>query len=321
MRRLRELTLTPAQYRRVADLSLILLAAIVLTGAAVRLTGSGLGCPDWPRCHGQVIAPGDTTAWIEYGNRLVSGAVGLVVLAAAVLAWRVRPFRRDLARLAVVPVVAVGAQGVLGGLTVRNEIAPEFVMAHFGLSLVCLVAAGAVAWRARYAPGDRPRATDAVSVWAVRALLVVGTAAFFMGSVATGSGPHSGGTGTGHVVDRLQWFGADSTTFAIEWHGRVSNAFGVCALVVFFLLRRRGAPHELVRAVGLTAVLIAAQGAIGLLQYFVFALPTQLVWLHVGFATATWLALWHAVARAGRLGPRGPEAVEPEPRERAAVPV
>jgi cytochrome c oxidase assembly protein subunit 15 len=320
MRRLRNLTLTPAQYRRVADTSLVLLAMIVFTGAAVRLTGSGLGCPDWPRCHGQVIAPADTTAWIEYGNRLVSGAVGFVVLAAGLLAWRRRPLRRDLAWLAVLPVIGVGAQGVLGGLTVRSEIAPEFVMGHFGLSLLCLVLAGAVAWRARYAPGERPRATDAVPVWAVRGLLAIGTAAFFLGSVATGAGPHSGGTGTGHAVDRLQWVGPDTMTWAIHWHGRVSNAFGLCTLLVFFLLRRRGAAPELVRAVGLTAVLIAVQGTIGLLQFFVFALPSQLVWLHVVMATLTWLSLWHAVARAGRLARGRADAAGAEPREREAVP-
>jgi cytochrome c oxidase assembly protein subunit 15 len=301
--RLLGLTLTPRQYVRVADVALILLTLIVFTGAGVRLTGSGLGCPDWPKCYGGYVAPLDSHAWIEYGNRLVTGVIGFVAIAAGLLAWRVRPFRRDLALLGCLPLVGVLAQAVLGGFTVKSGIEPEFVMAHFGLSLVCLVLGFALAWRARYAPGDRPPATDALATWSVRALLGVGTVAFFAGSVASGSGPHSGGGGTGDVIRRLDWSGPDTMTWAIYWHGRLANFFGLCTVAVFFLLRRRGASHELQRVVGLIAILIAVQGAVGLLQYFVLALPAELVWLHVVLATLTWLALLWAVALAGRLQP------------------
>ena len=124
------LALTPQAYARVAMAALAALTLIVLTGAAVRLTGSGLGCPDWPKCYGRVIAPLETHAVIEYGNRLLSGAVGLVAVAAGALAWLRRPFRRDLALLAALLPLGVAAQAVLGGFTVRNHLAPGFVMSH-----------------------------------------------------------------------------------------------------------------------------------------------------------------------------------------------
>src|SRR6476661_6405679 len=116
-------SVTPRQYQTVALVALAALALIVLTGAAVRLTGSGLGCPDWPKCYGQAVAPLETHAIIEYGNRLLSGLVGLAAVAAGLLAFRRRPFRRHLAVVRVLPPVGVGCQAVLGGFTVRNHLA------------------------------------------------------------------------------------------------------------------------------------------------------------------------------------------------------
>src|SRR5437660_4949870 len=134
-------TVTPRQYERVAQIALGALTLIVITGAAVRLTGSGLGCPDWPRCYGKALPPLDTYAVIEYGNRVVSGLVGVVAVLASILAWRRRPFRRDLAVLGLLLPVGVIAQAVLGGFTVREHLKPGFVMAHFALSMLVLAAA------------------------------------------------------------------------------------------------------------------------------------------------------------------------------------
>src|SRR3984893_14208626 len=95
------LAVTPAGYRRVTYAALAALTLIVLTGAAVRLTGSGLGCPDWPKCYGKALPPLSTHALIEFGNRAISGIVGVLAVVTAVLAFRRRPFRRDLAALAL----------------------------------------------------------------------------------------------------------------------------------------------------------------------------------------------------------------------------
>src|SRR5919204_3035718 len=149
------LRISPEAYARVATAALLALTLIVLTGAAVRLTGSGLGCPDWPKCYGKEIAPLETHAIIEYGNRLFSGLVGFAAVAASGLAFLRRPFRRDLALLGLLLPVGVAGQAVLGGFTVREHLAPGLVMAHFCLSMLILVAAVALYWRASREP-DAP---------------------------------------------------------------------------------------------------------------------------------------------------------------------
>ena len=294
-------TLTPRAYRRVTYVALAALGLIVLTGAGVRLTGSGLGCPNWPKCGGGYVAPLETHAVIEYGNRLLSALVGLVVVAAGVLAWRRRPFRRDLALLGLPPALGVLGQGVLGGLTVEFGLKPGFVMAHFGLSMLLLVAAFALAWRATYERGERPRATDAVSVWAVRALLGFGAVVIFVGTVATAAGPHAGGSGTDDVVDRLMFKGAETLQWTIRYHARFAAALGVAAVVVWFLLRARRADRQTRLAVTVLAVSLAAQGVTGTIQYHLFNLPPEVVWVHVVGASVAWLSMLWAVAAAGRL--------------------
>ena len=302
MRRLARLTLTPVQYRHVAELALVFLTLIVFTGAAVRLTGSGLGCPDWPKCYGGVAPPLQTHAVIEYGNRILSGLVGLAAVAAGVLAWRRRPFRRDLALIGMLLPLGVVGQAVLGGFTVRNHLAPGFVMGHFALSMLILIAAASLAWRARHEPGERARSSDRVAVWSVRALLPLGGITIFAGTAATAAGPHAGGAGTGDVIDRLEWKGAATLDWAIHQHGRVAALLGVAAVAVWFLLRRREADPELRRAMTVACVLLAAQGAVGGIQYQ-FELPAEIVWVHVVLAASLWLTLLWATAAAGRLAP------------------
>src|SRR5437763_10786522 len=111
---------------------------------------------------------------------------------AAVGALTRRPYRRDLARLAVLLPLGVIAQAVLGGFTVREHLAPGFVMGHFALSMLVLIAAVALAWRSAHEPGARPRSSDRVSVWSVRALAPLGALAIFAGTAATAAGPHAG---------------------------------------------------------------------------------------------------------------------------------
>ncbi len=300
--RLTRLTVTPLQYRQIAELALVFLTLIVFTGAAVRLSGSGLGCPDWPKCYGGVAPPLETHAWIEFGNRLLSGLVGLVATAAGLLAFRRRPFRRDLALLGLLLPLGVVCQAVLGGFTVRNHLAPGFVMGHFVLSMLILIAAAALAWLARWERGERPRSTDRLAVWSVRALLPLGALTIVAGTAATAAGPHAGGAGTGDEIDRLNWKGAETLDWAIHQHGRIATLLGVAAVAVWFLLRRRGADPEVRRALTLSCVLLAAQGAVGGIQYR-YELPAEIVWLHVALAATLWLSLLWATAAAGQLAP------------------
>ena len=312
MRRLMRLTLTPRQYRHVAELALVFLTLIVFTGAAVRLTGSGLGCPDWPKCFGGVAPPLKTHAIIEYGNRILSGFVGLAAVAAGVLAWRRRPFRRDLARIGMLLPLGVLGQAVLGGFTVRNHLAPGFVMGHFALSMLILIAAATLVWRARYEPGERQRSTDRLSVWAVRGLLGLGAVTIFVGTAATAAGPHAGGAGTGDEIDRLEWKGAETLDWAIHQHSRIATVLGLAAVGVWLLLRRRGAGPEARRAMTGACVLLAAQAAVGAIQYQL-ELPAEIVWIHVALAACLWLSLLWATAAVSSLEPRGGARLEAEP--------
>jgi cytochrome c oxidase assembly protein subunit 15 len=311
---LARLAVTPAQYRRVAYLTLGSLTLIVLTGAAVRLTDSGLGCENWPKCGGTPLPPLSTHALIEFGNRAISGVVGVITVVAAVLALTRRPFRRDLAILAWLLPVGVLAQAVLGGFTVREHLAPGFVMGHFGLSMLILIAAVALAWRATFEPGSRPVSSDRSGVWAVRALLPLGAVTIFAGTAATAAGPHSGGF-TGQVVHRLHFKGADTLTWTVHEHATIAAVFGVIVILVWLLHRHRDANSRMLEPLTVLGVLLAAQGLVGSVQYEL-KLPSDMVWVHVTLATLTWLTVLWAVAVAGRLAPR---AVEVPARDGAAA--
>jgi heme a synthase len=299
------LAVTSAQYRRVAYATLAALTLIVFSGAAVRLTDSGLGCANWPKCGGTPLPPLSSHALIEFGNRAVSGVVGIITVVAAVLAFTRRPYRKDLAMLAILLPIGVLAQAVLGGFTVLNHLAPGFVMAHFSLSLLILVAAFALAWRATYEPGTRPWATDRVAVWSVRGLFPLGALTIFAGTAATAAGPHSGGF-TGQVVHRLHFKGADTLDWTIHQHATIAAIFGVAVIGVWFLWRRRGASSPELEPLTVLGVLLAAQGLVGSVQYEL-KLPSEMVWVHVSLATVTWLTLLWVVAAAGRLSPRAVE--------------
>ena len=296
------LAVTPTQYRRVAYITLASLTLIVLTGAAVRLTGSGLGCPDWPKCYGSALPPLSTHALIEFGNRALSGLVGVMTVLAAVLAFTRRPFRRDLALLALSLPLGVVAQAVLGGFTVREHLAPGFVMAHFALSMIILVAAVALAWRSTHEPGSRPRSTDRWSVWSVRGLAPVGALTIFAGTAATAAGPHAGGS-PGQRIHRLHFKGQDTLTWVVHRHATIAAVFGVAVIAVWLLRRRRGATQDALEPLTVLGLLMAAQGLVGSVQYEL-KLPTDIVWVHVTLATLTWLAVLWAVAAEGRLVPR-----------------
>jgi cytochrome c oxidase assembly protein subunit 15 len=217
---------SPTAFRHIADAALGVLTLIVFTGAAVRLTGSGLGCPDWPKCHGGLTPELDTHTAIEFGNRLLTGVVALPCILAVVCARLRRPYRRDLFRLSVLLPLGVLGQAVLGGMTVIYGLEPTWVMGHHLLSMLLLVAAVTLSWRARHEPGTLPVSSDRVATWSVRALLPLGALAIFAGTVATAAGPHAGGEGTGDEVVRLDFKGLATLDWAIHQHARIAAARG-----------------------------------------------------------------------------------------------
>ena len=292
-------TVSPRRFELIALAALAALGLIVLTGSAVRLTGSGLGCTNWPKCDEGFVAPMEINAWIEYGNRIASFLVGVAALVAAAAAWRRRPFRRDLAILGTLLPLGVLMQGVLGGLTVLFELKPGFVMAHFLLSMLILCAAVALYWRARREPGDAPPSHARPVVIGTRVLLAVGALAVLAGTLATAAGPHAGQSEEQEPVTRLDLFGATLDTL-IHWHGRTGTLLGLTAVGVWLVARRRGATPELRRALTALCLLVAAQGVIGFAQYEL-ELPAEIVWLHVLVATGAWLAILFSVAAAGPL--------------------
>lgn len=294
--------ITPERYRVVAAVALGALSLIVLTGAAVRLTGSGLGCPDWPKCYGGVVAPLETHALIEYANRLLTGFVGIAVIAASLLAFLRRPFRSHLAIFGALLPVGVVCQAILGALVVEHGLAPGLVMLHFILSMLLLDAAFALAWCATYEPGERGRSPDRLGVWAVRGLIPLGQLTILAGTIATGSGPHAGDH-EGQLVRRFDFEGSGTLEWVVQRHSLIAGLFGIAAVSTLLLLRRKSGERRALRPLRVVIGLLVLQGAVGGLQWWL-KLPAELVWVHIALATTTWLAMLWTVASAGRLEPR-----------------
>jgi len=327
-------TVTPRQYAYVAYAALVALTLIVLTGAAVRLTGSGLGCPTWPKCYGNVYPPLNTHALIEFSNRLLTAPVSIAAGAAWLLALRRRPYRRDLVWLGALLPLGVIGQAILGGFTVRGDLDYGWVMGHFALSMLIIAAAAALAWRAGRSAGrspigarapdgpepaaPAPRApADRTLVWSARALVALGALTIFAGTAATAAGPHAGGS-PGQKINRLSFDGRATMDFVIHRHAEIAFAFALAALAVRWLARSRAADPTVRRSLTALCLLLALQGAVGLDQYETH-LPTELVWVHVGIACAAWIAtLWAAYA-AGSPAPRAEPAQERHVAPRARV--
>ncbi len=297
------------QFRKVTYVTLAALTLIVFTGAAVRLTDSGLGCPTWPRCYGHLYPPVGLHPLIEFGNRALAGFVGVITVVTFVLAFTRQPFRKDLAWLSATLPLGVVAQAVLGGFTVREDLAPGFVMSHFLLSMVILIFAFWLAWRATYAPGGRPRNPDRALVWAVRSLSVLCAITLFAGTAATAAGPHSGGL-VGQHIKRLAIEGRDTLQWAVHQHATIAAVFGVATIFVWLLKRQRGGELDPLEPLTVLGILLAAQGLVGAVQYEL-RLPAQMVWVHVVLATTTWLVSIWAVAVEGRIGEPQVESGDP----------
>jgi cytochrome c oxidase assembly protein subunit 15 len=275
--------LSPSAYRRVTAVAVLALAFIVVTGGAVRLTGSGLGCPDWPTCHeDRLVAPLEYHAMVEFVNRTVTGLVSAAVVLAVLGSLVREPRRRDLTRWSLGLVAGVVAQIVLGGLTVLFELAPPFVIGHFLLSMV-LVWNAVVLHHLAGEPEGRPRPLLGGGGQEAAARLVPVAAALVLvtGTVVTGSGPHGGD----EEVRRLPFFLPD----VARVHGGAVVAFCALLLAVLVRLHRAGAPPDLLKRGRVLLAVAVAQAAVGYVQYFT-GVPVLLVGVHVAGATAVWAA-------------------------------
>jgi cytochrome c oxidase assembly protein subunit 15 len=318
--RLSRFEIAPPRYAQVTAVALAALSLIVLTGAGVRLTGSGLGCPDWPKCYGGTTPPLESHAVIEYTNRLITGIVGIAVIAASVLAWFRRPFRGHLALFGALLPLGVIGQAILGALVVKYHLAPGLVMGHFILSMMLLDAAFALFWCSRYEPWERRRSEDRLGVWAIRALIPLGQLTILAGTIATASGPHAGAH-EGQLVHRFDFYGARTLEWVVERHAVIAAVYGFAAIGVWFLLRRQRGDRRALKPLTVVLLLLALQGVIGGVQW-ALELPGEIVWVHVAVATCNWLAMLWTVAAAGRLEPRdesSPAGEEPERRAAAAA--
>ncbi len=301
---------TPDGYRVVTAAALVALAAIVVSGAAVRLTGSGMGCPTWPTCEDGSLVPRGATGghgWVEFVNRTFTGAVSVAVALAVLGARRLRTPRPDLSALAWALVAGVFAQALLGGLVVWLHVTPIAVAAHYLLSAALVATAVVLHHRAGLPPGlRRPAATPSL-LRASQALVALTAVVLATGTLVTGSGPHGGD----EAADRLPF----AVRTVVPLH---SGMVWVLLLGVIVVLARaeRGdvEPAALGRGRALLGA-IAVQGGIGYLQYFT-DVPEGLVGLHVLGSVVVWAAVlrFHLALHEATADPA------PDPGALAAVP-
>jgi cytochrome c oxidase assembly protein subunit 15 len=278
-------SLTPHAYARTTGLALAALAVIVVTGGAVRVTGSGLGCPDWPTCAaGHVVAPLSYHPMVEFLNRVVTGLVSVVVIVAVLGSLARVPRRADLTWLSVGLVVGVVGQIFLGGLVVRYHLWPPLVMGHFAVSMALVADAVVLRERASWPDGAMVRRAVADGDHRLGRLLVAATAlALALGTVVTGSGPHAG-SHDGQLVERLPFELRD----VARLHGTaVMIVVGMC-VVLWRSLRASGAAGVVVRRADALLAVLVAQALVGYVQYFT-GVPAVLVAVHIAGATAVWV--------------------------------
>jgi cytochrome c oxidase assembly protein subunit 15 len=257
-------------------------AAIVVTGGAVRLTGSGLGCPTWPECTPGSYTPKpyqveeQVKVWIEFGNRLLTFV--LVLVAILVLISVLAGGRKDLRGLALGQVLGIVGQGILGGITVLTGLHPATVAAHFLLSIILI--AGAISLRAQRFGGLEKQTPEPLVKKIATAHLALSFVVIFLGTLVTGSGPHAGdATAPRFPFDlrTMAWIHADS----------VIALFGI----TFGFFVARGVSDQTKKRLKIFLAIALGQGLIGYVQWF-NDLPELLVGLHLAGSTLVWIASW-----------------------------
>lgn len=281
---LRDLTRSGRLLRPVALAQLVANMGIVVTGGAVRLTGSGLGCPTWPRCTDSSYVPTEAMGWhgaVEFGNRTLTGVVSVLAVACVLLAALAVPRVRRRVGLAVLTFAGIPAQIVMGGVTVHTHLNPWAVACHFLLS-IGVIAAGYQLW---VATGEPQTPVHPIVKPPLRGLtwLVLGVTAAVLaaGTVVTGSGPHAGD-------QHAHRTGLDPAMVA-QLHADLVMLLIGLSVALWFALRATRAPQAAQRAAVVLIVVELAQGLIGFVQYFT-NLPELLVGFHMAGATVVWVA-------------------------------
>ena len=301
--------------RRLALAGVIADTVIMSTGAAVRLSASGLGCPAWPQCSAADIVAsknaGQTlvNTWIEFGNRLLNFPLVIIAGLIFVAAWRFRPEgkrRRDLVWLGAAQPLGVVAQAVLGGIVVLTNLNPAAVSVHFLVS--ASIVAAAVALQVRCA--EQVKCAGQSRAPAVRrdlqlisaALVAVTGVMLAAGTVVTGTGPLAGHADTPRYKLPLEG--------ATQFHADIGWLLAGLAIALVVGLRMSGAPPRAVRVGWIMLAALGLQGAVGYTQYFTH-LPAGLVWVHVTGSVLVWIAVLRLYFAVRERSPR--PAVPPEP--------
>ena len=266
-------------------------SAIVITGASVRLTGSGLGCSTWPECTPGSYTPSPDQpeaplhAWIEFGNRLLTF---VLFLNALVLMISILRNRKELFGLGAIQILGILAQAVLGGITVLTGLNPATVAGHFMLSIILIAAALSLRQRI-YGKSPSGLIVSKLTRNLARALVLLTFVVLIAGTIVTGSGPHAGDS----TAER---FSLDARTVSWIHADLVIALIGVAiALLISIQVGESGATREILGArikVFLLASLV--QGAIGYTQYFT-GLPEVLVAFHILGSILVWLSAWNLV--------------------------
>ena len=286
---------TPVSMRRLALAGVIADTVIMSTGAAVRLSASGLGCPDWPQCSAaDVVASknaGQTllNTWIEFGNRLLNFPLVIIAALIFIAAWRFRPDgrrRRDLVWLGAAQPLGVVAQAVIGGIVVLTKLNPATVSVHFLVSAAVVAAAVALHMRcaaladAAGIPETTPVRRDLRVMSA--ALVAVTCLMLAAGTVVTGTGPLAGDAGVPRYPLPLEG--------VTQFHADIGWLLAGLSIALVLVLRLSAAPRRAVRAGWIVLAALGSQGVIGYIQYFTH-LPAGLVWVHVTGSVLVWIAV------------------------------
>ncbi len=267
---------SPRVLRELALASVVANVVIVVTGGAVRLTGSGLGCPTWPQCTGSSLTPTKANSIhgvIELTNRQLTFVLGAIAVATLLAAYRQR---RELP-LAALAFAGIPAQAVLGGITVLTDLNPWTVAAHFLLSMSIIAVTTLLWWRLRIPRG----AGFAPAVLLARLIVVTAAAVLALGTIVTGSGPHAGDKGATHRI-------ALDPGGVAQLHADAVMVLIALTVGLVILLRTTGASEAMRRAAWWLFGVELGQGLIGYVQYFTHV-PSGLVALHMLGACLVWI--------------------------------